>query len=200
MSLETEQFWAGTFGHDYLARNQVDWKLRIPLFREIVRLTGCSSVLDVGCNAGWSLRALAVAENTLDLCGCDINAEAADEAQRALPLADIEVIAADELKLTYGLGVFDLVLTAGVLIHIPPEELQEVMTQIRDASHCWVLAIEYEAQQEEPVVYRGHADRLWKRPYGNLYQKLGLSLAHKLDVGPHDGFGQGCTAWLLRKP
>jgi hypothetical protein len=97
---------------------------------------------------------------------------------------------------TYEGGTFDLIVTAGVLIHIPPAQLHSTMQAIVDASADYVLAVEYHAEQEEEVEYRGHAGMLWRRPYGKLYQAMGLVLVDEWDAG--EGFDR-CRAVLLRK-
>ena len=50
---EQQQFWAGEFGDEYVRRNQVDWRARIPFWREVIEMTGARSVHEVGCNCGW---------------------------------------------------------------------------------------------------------------------------------------------------
>jgi hypothetical protein len=46
------------------------------------------------------------------------------------------------------------------------------------------------------IEYRGEKDRLWKRPYGKLYEAMGLTL---VKAGPAEGFDR-CDFWLLSKP
>jgi len=199
MSTETEQFWAGKFGNEYLERNQVDWQKRVPFFRKILTMTEIDSVLEVGCNAGQNLRAIQQVDPMISLAGCDVNITAGLEAEIALPSADITVAAANDLIETYCGYTFDLVMTAGVLIHIPSDEIRSVMKSIVDLSNRWVLAIEYSSDLAEEVNYRGHAGKLWKRPYGGIYQDLGLKPVHWCLLGHDDGFGELCTAWLLTK-
>jgi hypothetical protein len=91
------------------------------------------------------------------------------------------------------------VFTAGVLIHVPPVDLPETLVSIVNASKRWVLAIEYEAASEEPVPYRGHEERLWRRPFGLQYEAMGLEVEDRGQLGPGDGF-DFTTYWLLRKP
>lgn len=77
---------------------------------------------------------------------------------------------------------YDLVFTAGVLIHVAPDNLPKLMNEIVAASSRYVLAIEYASETEEMVEYRGVKDRLWKRNYGALYEGLGLKLLHTGDA------------------
>jgi hypothetical protein len=70
------------------------------------------------------------------------------------------------------------------------------MRAIVQTSAKFVLAVEYEAEQEEEVEYRGHAGKLWKRPFGKLYGNLGMDL---LAYGDAQGFND-CTYWLMSRP
>lgn len=184
---EQEQFWAGEFGNEYTARNRVDWRQRIPFWKTMIDETGARSVYEFGCNAGWNLSAIRRAYPDVALEGNDIN----DYALRQAAAAGLNV------GRRTGMEAAELVFTAGVLIHISPENLQALMQSLANASTEWVLAIEYSAAQEEEVTYRGHAQRLWRRPYGKLYQDMGLEMVRHGPAGK--GF-DNCTYWLLRKP
>jgi hypothetical protein len=70
------------------------------------------------------------------------------------------------------------------------------MTKLAAKSYRWVLAIEYAADTEEQVEYRGHTEKCWKRPYGQMYEALGLRLIETGDAGP--GFDK-CTFWLMER-
>ena len=190
----TLDFWQGSFGNDYTDRNLVPWSDRVPFWRRIVEHTRAESFLDVGCNAGWNMQALRSIDAKLAMTGVDINDHALDLAKAAG--LDVEKVAAWDIAEHFGTDVCDLTITSGVLIHIAPEDLQRTMKAIRDTSKRWVVAIEYDALQETEVTYRGHAGRLWKRPYGELYKVMGLAL---VEFGPAVGFDD-CTYWLMEKP
>jgi spore coat polysaccharide biosynthesis protein SpsF len=162
----------------------------MPFWREILDLTGARSVFEVGCNAGWNLLALRTLDPTLELHGIDVNERALAEARRD----GISVATWNVVDMPYR-QQFDLVFTAGVLIHVPPHALERAMTAIVDSSLSHVLAVEYAAEKEEPICYRGH-DALWRRPFGALYEDMGLHL-----VG-HGHAGKGfddCQWWCLSK-
>lgn len=183
--------WAGEFGNAYLQRNQVDWMRRVELWRWILTRTGARSVFEMGCNAGWNLSAIKRLCPDVRAIGNDVNEAACEQAAQA----GLRVV--NRLDFTTEVpGKYELVFTAGVLIHIEPEHLTEVMTALAAKSYRWVLAIEYAADAEEQVEYRGHRDKCWRRPYGKLYQELGLRLDDTGDAGP--GFDK-CTYWLLEK-
>jgi pseudaminic acid biosynthesis-associated methylase len=195
MATEQEEFWKGDFGRDYTARNRVDWRARVPFWRGILEATGAKSILEVGCNAAWNLRALREVNPLhplLTLYGMDINHNAVEEARAV----GFPIFLASAMSLRpMNLRGFDLVFTAGVLIHIAPADLEQVMREIIWASNRYVLAVEYAADEEQEISYRGHAERLWKRPFGKLYEALGLKL---IAEGEAQGFDR-CHYWLMSK-
>lgn len=190
-----QAFWSGSFGDDYLGRNQIDWSLRVPLLQRMIELTGAETFLDVGCNAGWNLLALRKINPDFMMSGVDVNhqalLQAANEGFDVINAPAATIASIDEL----GHGCAQMVITSGVLIHIPPVELEAVMRAIVAASAKYVLCIEYEAPFEQMIEYRGHQHRLWKRPFGQIYEGLGLSI---LEKGVADGYVDA-TYWLMEK-
>ena len=187
--MDTKQLWSGKFGDDYTARNRVDWVARSPFWRDMSRRTDARSVFEFGCNAGWNLSAIRRMFPDVACRGQDINTYAIWQAQNAgLEVFDASII-------TFGRGRAELVFTAGVLIHIPPDDIVWTMTKLRDASYGYVLAVEYESDAETEIEYRGITKALWKRPYGKMYESLGLKC---VATGPANGFDD-CTYWLMRK-
>lgn len=192
---EQEGFWQGTFGDEYTRRNRPDPKVRANFWELILEQTAARSVLEVGCNWGCNLLALRDVAPTIKLRGVDVNDAALAEARaQFLDVRNVPARSVGQWR-----REFDLVATCGVLIHIPPEQLVDVMVAITTASREWVLAVEYAHAIEREVQYRGHARRLWKRPFGELYQEIGLDLISEGDVAAGDGF-DNCKFWLLRKP
>lgn len=203
---EQQQAWSGALGNAYTARNRVDWRARIPFWRRIMELTGARSVYEFGCNAGWNLSAIKSAAPYVECWGHDLNALAVAQAhaaglrhvhcgsgashwsyaQDAYPLPPVR---------KWPDQTYDLVFTAGVLIHVAPADLMLFMDEVIRVSAQYVLAVEYEAPEEQEIEYRGRMGLLWKRPYGELYQAKGLALIHS---GEAAGFDR-CTYWLMQK-
>ena len=96
---------------------------------------------------------------------------------------------------------FDLVFTAGVLIHIPSAELPAGLREIHRASKRYILAIEYMTEEETAIEYRGRNDLLWKRNFLKHYQTQfpDLTVNRSGYWGPDDGFDR-THWWLLEKP
>ena len=186
------ELWSSEFGNDYTNRNQVDWRKRMPFWKMIEERTGARSYFELGCNAGWNLSAIRRQFPDVNVVGSDIN----EQASRQAHMARLNVI--NMLDFTKEVpGTFELVFTAGVLIHIEPEHVKDVMQDLINKSLRWILAVEYAAERETIVEYRGHTEKCWKRPYGEMYKALGLKLVDHGAAG--DGF-DNCHYWLLEKP
>mgnify|MGYP001110792078 CR=1 FL=1 len=177
---EQESFWAGTFGKDYIKRNNSEQLLssKVALWARMLRSAhGVGSIREFGCNIGLNLLALKRLRPDLALSGIEINRTAADEAA-ALGVAEIRN---GTILDPVGDSPADLTFTSGVLIHINPEFLEAVYDNLVNNSRRYVLVAEYYNPVPTSVPYRGHADRLFKRDFaGDLIDGYGLKL---LDYG-----------------
>ena len=196
MKNETQKFWSEEFGDSYHKRCRVNWRSRIPFWDRIVQITGIRSVFEVGTGPGWNLSAIKHTNHgyNVNVRGCDVNNHAIQQAVHC----GLDVYCGD------GFGQMtdctEMVFTSGVLIHVSPSELNDVMNNIVRVSSDYVLAIEYDYPVEQEIEYRGHQGKLWKRPYGKLYESMGLTLVETGLLGEKDGFDpNGVTYWLLRK-
>lgn len=191
MTTPQENFWAGDFGREYTARNRVDWSKRVPFWEDMIMWTGARSALEIGCNCGWNLRALNSIDPGLELTGIDVNSGALEEAIQA----GYDVYECPAVDVGRKLPAHaDLVFSAGVLIHIGEDQISAVMDSIIAASKQYVLAIEYASDVSEEVPYRGHSERLWRRPFGKMYEAKGLKLIETGEAG--EGFDR-CVYWLM---
>lgn len=190
--LSDEELWSGVFGVQYTTKFYVDWRERIPFMKKILERTGAKEILDVGTNAGWNLRAIRSADIDTKIEGLEINEHVAITAASMGFI--VHVGAARFVGGNFPLG-YDLVITSGVLIHVPPNQLEQTMKSIFGASREWVLAIEYAAEEEKVIRSHDEVPRTWARPYGQLYQNLGLEL---VEHGKDEAYPE-CEYWLLRK-
>jgi pseudaminic acid biosynthesis-associated methylase len=190
---ETSDWWKGDFGSEYQRRNIVTWENRVPFWEHIVELTQATSFLDVGCACGWNMLALRRINENFEMSGLDVNLDALREAQRSG--LDVMEGTADKAEELFGHNAAQVVVTSGVLIHVAPADLVKTMKSIMDASSQYVVAVEYDSPEEVEVNYRGHAGRLWKRPFGKLYEAMGLSL---VETGEAQGF-DSCQYWLMER-
>lgn len=192
---EQSNFWAGPFGDAYTNRNQVPLDVRRPFWRDMMHRMQPDTVLEIGCNRGHNLKLISEFRPYAHLYGVDVNTSALDEAAELGVADDLRCLSAQDIGMLFEENSIDLVFSAGVLIHIPPADIKSVIRAMADASGQYVLAIEYEDVEEAEVNYRGHANKLWRRPYGDLMHAEGISI---IDSGPAIGFDQ-CTYWLGEK-
>lgn len=184
--------WRGAFGDAYTDRNDVDWRSRVGAWREMLKDLTIGSVLEVGSNRGANLLALLELDRQRLLLGVEPNAYA--RAQARVPTVD-----GSAANLPFGHRTFDLVLTAGVLIHIAPEELNAALQEIYRVARRYILAIEYYAEQETIVRnYHGQDDMLWKRPFDREYLHR-FPYLHVLRSGwwTRDHGFDNCAWWLM---
>jgi len=163
------QAWEGDFGDSYTDRNMLDWRLRVPAFREMLAGLSIQRLLEVGCNRGHNLVALADMLGGEDIVGVEPNEHALALARAATTRAGF--LHGNVFDLPFKDGFFDLVFTAGVLIHLPAADLPAALAEIHRVSRRYVLAIEYFAEHETAIPYRGRDDLLWKRDFCRSYQE-----------------------------
>jgi pseudaminic acid biosynthesis-associated methylase len=163
---EQEAFWAGEFGNQYIDRNCDERSVasNINLFSEgLRRADGIKSALEVGCNVGLNLSAIAALFPSVKLSGFDINPRAVEFARKRLPNAYIGVGSLVQGHQEF--GAYDLVVIKGVLIHIAPELLAKAYTTVYEIAKKWVFLCEYYNPTPVEISYRGHAERLFKRDF-----------------------------------
>jgi pseudaminic acid biosynthesis-associated methylase len=166
---EQLEVWKGEFGNAYTDRNPVDWKTLLPIFAPIIDGLEIRSVLEVGCNRGHNLVALR------ELLGPGARVVGVEPNPHALALAKAagnEVVPGSIFNLPFPDGEFDLVFTAGVLIHIAQAGLAAALKEVYRCSRRYLLAAEYFAEQETVLPYQGQANLLWKRNFPRHYQNL----------------------------
>lgn len=193
--MSNEQLWEGTFGDQYTVRNDVDMP-RADWWHRVCQRYDFANVLEVGCNVGHNLRDIAQYLDEPSLAwGMDINSQALKLAKQRYP--DINFVRASGLDIPFRDQYFDMVFTAGVLIHQTPETVQSMMQEIIRVSAKYVMSIEYESDVFEEIPYRGQSGALFKGPWGEVYEKrYGLRLLEKVELGREHGF-DFCTATIL---
>lgn len=207
--------WTGDFGTDYQTRNGSSWqgiKNRARLFGDIFNAMEIAnkanpspqpfpaSVIEVGGGCGDNLRAIDMiyerSRQPVRLMSCDPN-EAARKA-----MADVATVMPGDLsQLPYADDAADMVFTSGVLIHVPPADLPQALSEIHRVARRWILSIEYFNHVPEEVAYRGYAGMLWRRDWGEAWltqfptlKPIGFGFAWKRMTGLDN-----VTFWLFEK-
>lgn len=162
---EQEQFWSGAFGDEYIERNRSEQLVagNISLFAEALRDSrNISSVLELGANIGMNLRALRMLYPNALMRGVEINRQAADILRNEIGYEN-----AIEASLLDGVhfGTADLVLVKGVLIHLPPDRLNEIYDLLFNSTNRLILICEYYNPTPMSLPYRGNENKLFKRDF-----------------------------------
>lgn len=162
---EQEQFWAGDFGNEYLARNTGEQVVaaNLALFAHALRQAAAiDSILEFGANIGLNLLALQRLFPGAELAAVEINPNAAAELARNVPACTVANQAIQDFVPT---KQFDLAFFKGVLIHLAPESLPDAYQTLYRSSRRYILIAEYYNPAPVEVRYRGHAGKLFKRDF-----------------------------------
>ena len=162
---EQEDFWAGSFGTEYIERNQGDALLasNLQFFAKALRAArGIRTCIEFGANIGMNLKALRLLRPGIVCHGIEINAEAARRLAEVIPPANVHRGSILEYQPS---EAFDLSFTKGVLIHINPDALAEVYRKLVASTRRYLLVAEYYNPAPAAIPYRGHGDRLFKRDF-----------------------------------
>jgi spore coat polysaccharide biosynthesis protein SpsF len=167
MTYETEQeaFWAGSFGDDYIQRNQSEQLLSANIHyfnRALAQTRHLESCIELGANVGMNLRALGMLFPDLQLSALVINRAAAKQLTAML---GADSVFEQSLLDFDGGGGFDLAFVKGVLIHINPDFLSQAYDALYLSSRRYILLGEYYNPSPVAIAYRGHGDRLFKRDF-----------------------------------
>lgn len=204
---EQEEFWKGEFGDEYTLRNAGDWDAfyrkqwgvtRTELNNEFLSdLSKDARILEVGCNRGYQLQILQN-QGFNNLWGLEINTKALQIAREDKTLNLIEGSAFD---IPFKNDFFDLVFTSGLLIHIAPEHLTNIMDEIYRTSKSYIWGFEYYSEECVEILYRGHKNRLWKNNFVEIWQQrfpnLKLIKQQKIPYLDNDNIDM---MYLLKKP
>jgi len=181
MNTKTKQvdFWQNDFGKEYTQRNtyskeeldevyQKTWGITKSAINEefFGNLDRDIKILEVGCNVGQQLRHL---QNIgfKNLYGIEIQETAVEEAKSITQ--NINIIYGEASDIPFKDQWFDLVFTAGVLIHISPSNLPGALKEIVRCSRKYIWGHEYYSPELEEILYRGHKGVLWKQDFRKLY-------------------------------
>lgn len=173
--------WASNFGEDYTERNTFSpeelnqfYIKEYGVSREGMNTEFVGSldrdirILEIGCNVGNQLRLLQSMGFT-NLYGIELQPYAVQRAKELTKNINIIQAVADDLP--FKDNFFDLVFTSGVLIHIPPELHEKVMSEMARCSNKYIWGFEYFADELNEINYRGNSNLLWKTDFSKAIQK-----------------------------
>ena len=198
--------WKGEFGDNYAARNRATEETvgnAARAFAEIlshVKDGPPASILEVGANIGINLRALSGLADA-ELFAVEPNASAREQLVADKVLPQDHLFDAMATKLPLNDGAVDLAFTSGVLIHVPPDDLETAYGEIHRVAARYILCMEYFSPRPVEIPYRGHEGLLFKRDFGGMW----LDLFPGLEPVANGFFWRRTTGlddinwWLFRK-
>ena len=182
------KMWSGKFGREYTDRNPQIVRELDSLYRKRYGMsrTGINSefldeidrsarILEVGSNLGVQLMCLQKM-GFKNLYGLELQWYAVEKAKRKTK--HINIIQGSAFDISFKDRYFDLVFTSGLLIHIPPSEINGVLGEICRCSRKHIWGFEYYADECTEIIYRSKRNLLWKNNFPKLYLErfLGLKL------------------------
>ncbi|MFA5908697.1 MAG: pseudaminic acid biosynthesis-associated methylase [Vicinamibacterales bacterium] len=195
-----EEFWAGNFGTDYIARNRSEQLLasNLQFFSRALQQAGAiTSCLELGANIGMNLRALKLLYPSMAMAAAEVNPEAARQLAEFIGPANVFAGSLYDYPID---GTVDLTLSKGVLIHLHPDKLATAYDKLYLASHRYVLVCEYYNPSPVAIPYRGHSDRLFKRDFAgemlDAYPALKL-VDYGFSYRRDPAFPQDDITWFL---
>tara|TARA_R110002074_G_scaffold84368_1_gene187371 strand:- start:136 stop:801 length:666 start_codon:yes stop_codon:yes gene_type:complete len=164
-------------------------------FAKIILETNPKSVLEIGCFGGYNLSIIHQLDPDVKLTGFDINEAALRYAKEKLNCIETVHGSIYELRDYFKEGQFDVVFTAGVLIHIPSwdfgkEEadatlIKKICENIYDISTNHVFHAEHHTKKFGPKANRHKGVRFFHN-FLELYGHLGET---EIETAPHAGHG-----------
>ncbi len=181
MNRVTEQMqeWAGEFGKQYTDRNArslEEMELSYQNHYGITRMEMNSRfigdldldmrVLEVGANIGNQLLCLQKV-GFKNLYGIELQSYAVELSKSRT--SGIGIIQGSAFDIPFKDGFFGLVFTSGLLIHINPSDINEVLDEIYRCTKQYIWCFEYYSDVYTKIEYRGHTDLLWKSNFSKLF-------------------------------
>jgi len=197
-SLEYQSKWGSEFGNDYQARNSIKKDDRHKIWFTLLNNLGLKdikSALEVGCSRGHNLHAIRQATGA-DVVGIEINEKAIKERYVN------SIVRGSAYDLPFIDSQFDLVYTAGVLIHL--SDTEKAMKEIYRVSSQYILSIEYFDDKDREISYRNDvfcAARDWPKLWTAMGCKV-LQHGEMKSIGTTDqggDFAKSCHYTLVQK-
>ncbi len=160
------------------------WKLKHgkKFFSKIIKLTKPKSVIEIGSNIGLNIHYLREIDKNkkIKIDVIEINKKICEILSKKKELKINQIINKDIINYKIK-NQYNLVFTVGVLIHINPKYLKNVINKIISLSNKYILIVEYFSHEPEKIEnYKGRNNLLFKRDFGKLFLKKNI---HCVDYG-----------------
>jgi len=161
------------------------------LLVELIAKAKPETVLEVGCGWGQNLKMLSQKLPQAKLHGIDINRAAIGYTKKQIPQADLRVGRAEKDLEQYRDKSMDVTYTYALLMYIAPQEIAEVISEIKRITSKKIIIIELQTDPQNDPIGRGiYENGKWTRNYPPHFKELQIMLsklppypAGKLDEG-----------------
>ncbi|MEW6607093.1 MAG: pseudaminic acid biosynthesis-associated methylase [bacterium] len=177
----TEQLkkWGGEFGKEYTDRNPNSLEELEALYQKNYGVTKTElnslflsdlprsmRILEVGSNIGTQLLCLQKM-GFKNLYGIEPQSYAVELSKSKTK--NINIIKGDGFDIPFKDKYFDLVFTSGVLIHIHPSNILQIIKEIYRCTKSYIWGFEYYADEHTEIIYRGQKNLLWKANFSKIF-------------------------------
>lgn len=163
-------FWVDEYAEEYSSKNR-DFDNELGKRGWAVILDKAKlekkTYLELGCNIGRNLDQLSLLDPELNPSVVEINPKALEFVQSRHALQQSFCGPAQEAG--FPSAYFELVFTCGVLIHVPPNDLLDVMAKMYQWSSRYIVVAEYFNRTPISIEYQGRPDLLFKRDFGAMF-------------------------------
>lgn len=213
MKTDQVKFWEGEFGAEYSKRNSYNYESwnnwyvnNFGIAKETINAEFLNTldkdvkILEMGCNVGQQLYCLQKMGFT-NLFGVELQSKAAETAKKQFD--NLNIVVGSGFDLPFKDNFFDVVFTNGVLIHIAPENLKNIMSEMIRCTKTFIWGFEYFSEEVQEIPYRGNNNVLWKANYAQMLMNLSPQLeAVKIKDFPYiskEHIGNTDRMYLLQK-
>jgi pseudaminic acid biosynthesis-associated methylase len=174
--------WSGAFVREYTKRNPQSVEEMDELYtrnygftrtelnrRFLDNLDRSMRILEVGSNVGNQLVCLQ-RMGFGALYGIELQSYAVEISKSKSK--DINIIQGEASDIPFKDNFFDMVFTSGLLIHIAPSNLSDVLREIHRCTKEYIFGFEYYSDEIREILYRGNRDLLWKADFVEKYLEL----------------------------
>ena len=199
-----EEFWAKRFAESYRTANTVfNKELNEKAWRLILQKipkNSFSSILECGSNIGRIVAALNSLYPDANISVIEINEQALQICNTANIVHGSFLGPIKEANFD---TQFDIVFTAGVLIHVAPKDLLASLTKMFQLSAKYIIVGEYFNRTPISIDYHGEQEKLFKRDWGKFVIEnfdvtvidYGFLWGHEFDEAGFDDI----TYWVFEK-
>lgn len=154
---------------------------------------GAKKILEAGCNIGNNLAKI---PKDFEIHAIDLNEQAIDIAKKKYPYITFKI--GNLNKISYPDSFFDLVFTRNVLIHVPKNEVDDILKQLLRVSKKWIINIEYFGKDGEMINWKRGDDLLWYRNMKERWSKFDVEILSDNEIPVDIDFGKSRLT-LVRK-